>query len=269
MTDYEIEWVTHMNMKTESRSKRKRGDFDMRENKEQNSGKGNRDEHKEKSYVMVERMFLSEEPEDAWKEPLPQYVDIAKEQGEFTVEDYSELPKERMWELIDGVLYDMKAPNLVHRMIASELSFLLDRAIFDADDEWVSFGIPVNVRLDKDEKTLMQPDLSVICDRDKMHKTEIWGAPDLVIEIFSSDTKKRDMTIKLRKYSEGGVREYWMIDPEQRRVIVYLFEEEERQFVYGFEDDIPLGIVQGTSTVPFSEIYKTIKFAYRRSNPGE
>ena len=75
------------------------------------------------------------------------------------------------------------------------------------------FSAPVDVQLDCDEKTMVQPDVLVVCDREKIVPTHVYGAPDLIMEILSPATRKIDMNIKHSKYAAAGVREYWLIDP--------------------------------------------------------
>ena len=82
---------------------------------------------------------------------------------------------------------------------------------------------PMDVQLDCDDKTMVQPDVMVVCDRDKITRKCIYGAPDLAVEILSDSTKKKDMYVKLGKYMEAGVREYWLVDPKGKKVIVYDF----------------------------------------------
>ena len=210
-------------------------------------------------------MNLSEKAGEEPAEPLPDYVKTEKKQGEFTPEDYFALPNNGicMSELIDGVIYSISNPDIIHRMIAAELSYHLNKAITECDINWLASAIPVNVWLNPKENTILQPDLCVICDSKKLQGEAVCGAPDMVVEILSKHTRKKDMTIKLQKYSEGGVKEYWMVDPVQAKVIVYLFEGEERQVVYDFQDEIPIGFIQGKKSIPFSEVYRGIRFAYK------
>ena len=84
------------------------------------------------------------------------------------------------------------------------------------------------------------PDLTVICNRDKIDDRGCHGAPDWVVEVVSPSSRKRDTMTKFNKYRDAGVREYWIIYPKQRMVIVYIFEEgSEDTRLYTFEDRIP------------------------------
>lgn len=86
------------------------------------------------------------------------------------------------------------------------------------------FSAPVDVQLDCDEKTMVQPDVLVVCDREKIVPTHVYGAPDLIMEILSPATRKIDMNIKHSKYAAAGVREYWLIDPDKKKIVVYDLE---------------------------------------------
>ena len=79
---------------------------------------------------------------------------------------------------------------------------------------------PIDVQLDCDDKTMVEPDVVIVCDRDKIINRCIYGVPDFIIEVLSKSTKKKDSVIKLNKYLNAGVREYWMIDPMKKKVIV-------------------------------------------------
>ena len=104
---------------------------------------------------------------------------------------------------------------------------------------------PVDVRLDCDDKTMVQPDVVLLCDQGKIMKWGIMGAPDFVLEVLSASTKRKDCIKKLDKYMEAGVKEYWMIDPYQRKLIVYEFEKESYPAVYGLGGQVPLGLFEG------------------------
>ena len=122
---------------------------------------------------------------------------------------------------------------------------------------------PVSVQLDEDDRTMIQPDVVICCDREKILQSHVYGAPDMVIEILSPSTRKKDMGLKLKKYITARVREYWMVDPDKKKVVVYDLENEELPVVYGFENRVPVGIFQGECEIDFSEIYESVKFLYQ------
>ena len=121
------------------------------------------------------------------------------------------------------------------------------------------FFAPLDVQLDnpnhnadpKDVKTIVEPDLLVICEehKDRIGETRIFGAPDMTVEVLSQSTRKKDMILKLRKYDLAGVREYWIVDPEKEKVIAYTFGDEPDVFVYGFGQEIPVVMSGGKWTI--------------------
>lgn len=176
------------------------------------------------------------------------------EEKKYTLDDYYALPEERRVELIDGVFYDMASPSSNHQIIIGELYLqlkLCERAHKGACRVLLS---PLDVQLDQDCYTMLQPDLLVVCDAERIRKRLIFGAPDLAIEILSPSSRSRDLVLKLRKYKTAGVREYWVIDPEYRQVLVYLFEEESILHMYSFHDKIPVSISGGECVIDFEEI---------------
>jgi Uma2 family endonuclease len=150
-----------------------------------------------------------------------------KKQGEYTLKDYYALPDERRVELIDGVFYDMSSPRTVHQDIASYMHISFYDFIRREKKPCKVFEAPMDVQLCCDQRTMVQPDVFVVCDRDKIKGFGIYGAPDFVLEILSKATRKKDMTTKLQKYLEAGVREYWIIDPCKEILITYDFSDED------------------------------------------
>lgn len=185
-----------------------------------------------------------------------------KRQGEYTLEDYLALPEERRVELIDGVFYDMAAPLAGHQAIGGEICRKIRNFISDNKGKCIPLNAPVDVQLDCDDKTVVQPDVLVICDRDKFKNGRVFGAPDFVLEVLSPSTSKKDCTLKLGKYCEAGVRECWIVDPKKKRVLVYHFEVEECLTLYTFDDVVPVQIYDGKCEIDFREIYEYVKFLY-------
>ena len=107
---------------------------------------------------------------------------------------------------------------------------------------------------------MVEPDLIVNCDRDRIRRNGLYGAPDLVIEILSPSTRQKDSIIKTRKYEAAGVREYWIIDPEQHSVAVYYFQNGHFPTFYGFNDKIPVRIRDGKMEIDFAEIYRQVSY---------
>ena len=160
-----------------------------------------------------------------------------KKDGEYTLEDYYALPEEVRAELIDGYLIYMDAPTIVHQEIIGELCYYMR--------DYVK----------KDNKTMLQPDLVVICDKELTDGRRINGAPDFVAEVVSPSSRKRDYMIKLNKYWKAGVREYWIIDPEKKDISTYWLQGSDTEFEvmhYDFEDKVPVRIWAGAE-IDFSE----------------
>lgn len=200
--------------------------------------------------------------------------DPVKKQGEYTLEDYYDMPDERRVELIDGVIYDMATPSPIHQKLAMELSRPIEEYIRKKKGNCIVFGAPVDTRILKDNKTIVQPDVMVVCDRNKLTHHGVEGAPDLIIEILSPSTKRKDMTVKLSKYIEAGVREYWLVDPEKKKVIVYLSEdgdlvEDLDVMIYGFDDRISVMIFDGECVIDMTEIYENNRFLFDLMEVGE
>lgn len=189
-----------------------------------------------------------------------------KRQGEYTLEDYYAIPDERRVELIDGVIYDMAAPTFTHQDLTGSIYFKLRLHIFEKNGACKPIMSPFDVQLDRDDKTMVQPDVMVVCDRDKIINRCLYGAPDFVVEILSPSTSKKDSTIKLKKYKAAGVREYWMVDPDKKKVVVYDWNKSDIPVVYGFDAKVPVGIFDGECVIDFEEIYQEIALLYEKED---
>lgn len=148
----------------------------------------------------------------------------------YTYQDYINWPPDERWELIEGRAYNMSAaPNTNHQIITGELfghfwSFLKDKSCR-------VFSAPFDVRLadftnqpDIDIPTVVQPDISIICDPEKLDEKGCKGSPDLVVEVISPSTVRKDIRDKYYLYEKHGVKEYW---------IVYPFETIIERFILG------------------------------------
>jgi Uma2 family endonuclease len=122
---------------------------------------------------------------------------------------------------------------------------------------------PVDVQIDKDERTMVEPDIVVLCDKHKIVHRCIFGVPDFVVEVLSKSTRKKDLTVKPHKYSEAGVKEYWLIDCDKEdnsKVIVYDFAHGDTVNMYTFDDKVPVGISEWKCFVDFSKVKKALDF---------
>ena len=155
------------------------------------------------------------------REAVSAYPDLSRRRKDtrHTIEDYYALPEDQRVELIDGVFYDMGAPALVHQSVIGDL-YILFRECADRHDKPCDVYLsPCDVRLDMDHYTMVQPDLLVMCRDCDRTAILIEGAPDLIVEVISPATRSRDMILKLYKYQNAGVREYWVIDTKYKEVI--------------------------------------------------
>ena len=183
-------------------------------------------------------------------------------QGKYTVADWENLPDDMRMELIDGVFYDMGQPTIRHQVIAQEVLLQFKAFIRNNHGHCLPILAPIGVQLNRDEKSMLEPDLIVVCDPERFGETEgKWfpGEPDFILEVLSKHTKKKDMTLKLRKYEEAGVKEYWIVDPERESVIAYEFSAEVTPTIYNFTDKVPVSIYGGRLTIDFAEILDTLK----------
>ena len=184
-----------------------------------------------------------------------------KKPGEYTTDDYFSLPDEKRVELIDGVLYDMAAPTFIHQTIGSEIFAKIRDYIRTKKGNCIPGMSPIDVQLDCDNKTIVQPDVLVICDKNKIVKGRIYGAPDFIVEVLSPSTVKKDTSLKVAKYAQAGVREYWIVDAKRERVIRYTLNEDEYYDIalYTFEDEVPVHIFHDDCFINFKEIHEYIK----------
>ena len=97
------------------------------------------------------------------------------------------------------------------------------------------------------------------CRKERLLKQGLYGAPDLVIEITSTSTRKMDYTKKMIKYMEAGVREYWIVDLQKRKVVTYFFEEDPIPFIYSFHDKVPVRIYDGRLEINFAELSQVLE----------
>lgn len=162
----------------------------------------------------------------------------------YTVEDIYALPEGQRAELIDGQIYDMAPPNRTHQRIVSQLTKIIGQYIDSKNGSCEVYPAPFAVFLNKDSRNYVEPDISIICDKEKLDDRGCNGAPDWIIEIVSPSSRQMDYFTKLFKYRTAGVREYWIVNPQKHTVMVYDFEKEERSNQYNFCDDVPVCIYE-------------------------
>jgi Uma2 family endonuclease len=170
----------------------------------------------------------------------------------FTYGDYLRWDDGERWELIDGVAYNMTpAPARRHQGILTQLAGQFFNYLKDIPCKL--YLAPFDVRLplsdeaDEETTTVVQPDLVVVCDPDKLDDRGCRGAPDLVIEILSPSTIRKDMKVKLDLYERHGVREFWLVNPEYNTVMIFDLGHDNRYGrprIYTDEDSAPVGIFE-------------------------
>ncbi len=196
-------------------------------------------------------------------DPIPGSTVEKENTAKYTIDDYFAFPQQEhvRTELIDGVFFTSSSPSFIHQELVMLLSYRLHDYVRKNHGQCRVLPAPIDVQFESDRYTVVQPDIVVVCDKYKI-KRHIIGAPDLVIEIISHSTGSRDHGIKMAKYLSSGVREYWIIDPDRKKVVVYDFREDWDVFIYGFDSRIPVLIWDGLCEIDFAEIYEEIRYLY-------
>ena len=230
-----------------------------------------REKHKrEKTNAELREDNLAYEYEsDSMGDPKPIVPDIIEDawtrrwrrQGSYTVRDYEAIPDGIRVELIDGVLYDLSAPSAAHQIILGEVFSAMNSYRKSSGKNYCRpIMAPYDVQLDMDDRTMVQPDLLVVCMKKGMDlKKRLSGAPEFVMEVLSTSTREKDMEIKRRKYYDAGVREYWIVDPDAQEVVVYDFSELKFPRTYSFHDKVPVIVSGGELEIDFNEIREELE----------
>ncbi|CAD5278849.1 MULTISPECIES: Uma2 family endonuclease [unclassified Imperialibacter] len=179
-----------------------------------------------------------------------------------TYADYLTWPDGERWEIIDGMPYNMSpAPSRRHQKISGTIHFHLQNFLRNKKCE--VYASPFDVRLSEDYsqeelvENVVQPDLSVFCDKNKLDEKGAIGAPDLVVEILSPSTSKKDMSEKLLLYQKFEVKEYWVVDPEGEDVRVFVLDENGRFYLFSIlkkEEALKSKLFSGL-TIPLEELF--------------
>ena len=188
----------------------------------------------------------------------------------YSISEFYTLTGDEKCELIDGIIYKLTAPSGIHQMICTMITTALFNFVKDRNGKCLVFGAAPNIELDGSQKdggnTVVLPDVLVLCDREKLERGNIVGAPDFVVEVLSPSTQKKDKTLKLQKYLNAGVREYWIVDPKKKNIVAYVDDGEEDYdiFIYTFENEVPVHIFENECKINFKEIYDYIAFMYEK-----
>jgi Uma2 family endonuclease len=168
---------------------------------------------------------------------------------EYTAEEFFRIVPEsgsERFELLDGEIVGLAAPSVNHQRITKKICWEFDRFIERNSGKCETFMSPTDVKLD--EQNVVQPDVFIICDPSKLDGRYCNGAPDLVVEVVSGN-RTRDYVKKLNLYEKSGVKEYWIVDPAEKRIVVYIFGEVMSMNIYTFDMPVPVGIWGGKATV--------------------
>ncbi len=162
----------------------------------------------------------------------------------YTIDDIYSLPDGERAELIDGQIYYMAPPNTNHQRILSFLHLEIGNYIRSKKGACEVFPAPFAVFLFADESKYLEPDISVVCDKHKLNDHGCSGAPDWIIEIVSSGSRRMDYYTKLSLYRSANVREYWIVDPLKQTILVYDMEHDSAPVIYSFADSIKVNIYE-------------------------
>ena len=172
----------------------------------------------------------------------PRGFAITSNEKLYTCEDYLEWNTEERYEIIDGVPSPL--PGFTHQKVPVELFAAFSHYL--ADKQCIALTAPLDVRLNADagDDTVVQPDILIVCDRNKIDKQGVKGAPDLVVEVLSPSNREYDSYLKLNKYLKAGVRECWIVDPEENIVRVYQKNDAGKTTMeeYTEQDTVTVGI---------------------------
>ncbi len=170
-------------------------------------------------------------------------MNVIRIEDTYTIKDIYELPDGERAELIDGKIYYMALPGTEHQRLVHHFDREIGNYIQGRHGDCEVFPAPFAVFLSDNDKNYVEPDISVICDRNKITEKGCLGAPDWIVEIVSPGSRKMDYYKKLFKYRTAGVREYWVVDPGRKVVTVYSFEQDNME-EYSFGENVPVGIYE-------------------------
>jgi Uma2 family endonuclease len=174
----------------------------------------------------------------------------------YTYADYVSWMDDKRRELIDGVVYDMfGAPMSFHARISTTLSSFFHWFIRSRNGKCKVYHAPFDVRLpsngetaDNQIYTVVQPDICVICDSEKIDERGCIGVPDLIVEVQSPSTGKRDLQEKFTLYERSGVKEYWVVFPKEKKITVFLLQKNglfDKGLTYEYDSKVPVSIFKG------------------------
>ena len=202
-------------------------------------------------------VFIAKEPPVAYGLPSPIH---------YTYADYLSWRDDKRREIINGVVYDLfGAPWRAHAKASSSIFVRIWNYAFRRKGKCEVYHAPFDVRIprngetaDHEIYTVVQPDICVICDPKKLDERGCIGAPDLIVEVQSPSTAKRDLNEKFNLYENAGVKEYWVVFPKDKAITVFLLQENgkyDKGTTYEYEAQVPVSIFKGL-TIDLKELFE-------------
>ena len=170
-----------------------------------------------------------------------------------TLTQYEALPEDKRVEVFEGTVYNMAGPSQIHQALSMQLSNIIFNYIKNKKGQCSVFTAPFDVKLSDTPLTIVQPDIMVVCDKNKLDEKRCNGAPDFIIEIASPGNSSDDYIRKLYYYKKYGVREYWIVDSKRKIITVNFFENNIVSVQYPFDSVIKVNIYDDLF-IDFSEI---------------
>jgi len=199
---------------------------------------------------------LAQEEPNIVKEPFIKYETVPSDlKKRYSYAEYLNWIDDVRRELIDGFIYVMSAPRVIHARLSNDINFLIQFFVRKRKGKCKVFHAPFDVRLPKNGETndvliydVVQPDICVICNPSKLDAKGCIGAPDLIVEVLSPATLKKDCNEKFNLYERAGVREYWIVDPKAQTIHVFLLQSDGKfddGVVYESSEKVPVHILEG------------------------
>jgi Uma2 family endonuclease len=177
------------------------------------------------------------------------------ELGHYTYNDYLNWTEDEKYELIDGQPYAMSpAPSRIHQEIIGEIFLQIGNYL--RGRKCKVYVAPFDVVLikqnekEKDSKNVVQPDITIVCDKEKLDDRGCKGSPDMVIEVVSPSTASQDYVKKLNLYEQHEIKEYWIVNPKNSSIFVYKLDVNKQYSevkVYNIKDRVEVGIFDNLS----------------------
>jgi len=175
------------------------------------------------------------------KESLQKYI-------HYTYTDYENRDDNTRFELIDGAIHLMSSPSQAHQEILVELTVQFHELLKGKSCKLLIAPFAVRLNAAENDDTVLEPDLLVVCDMSKLDGKSCIGAPDLVVEILSPSTSRNDRIIKFNKYLKSGVREYWIVSPDDKTITTHILKNGEYTisgYAYDETDIISIHVLDG------------------------